>query len=180
VKLIDAQGREHASDGELLIRSPYVCLGYHRQPEITAAKLTGGWLRTGDIFHRDAQGFYFFRSRVDDMFSCGGENVYPKEVENVLFTHPAVADAVVAPVPHAVKGFVPAAMVIARAGARVSEAALKAHCLERGPAHAHPRFIAIVPQLPLNGAGKIDRAAVKRELAAAAAARAGSDVETSR
>jgi len=78
----------------------------------------------------------------------------------------------VAPVPHAVKGFVPAAMVVARAGARVSEAGLKAYCLERGPAYAHPRFIALVAQLPLNGAGKIDRAAVRRELAAAFAARA--------
>jgi long-chain acyl-CoA synthetase len=167
VKLLDPAGREHRSDGELLIRSPYVCLGYHNQPEVTAARLSDGWLGTGDIFHRDADGFYFFRSRVDDMFSCGGENVYPKEVENVLFTHPDVADAVVAPVPHAVKGFVPAAMVIARAGARLSEAGLKAHCLERGPAYSHPRFVAIVAQLPLNGAGKIDRAAVKRELAAA-------------
>ena len=167
VKLLDAVGRAHPSDGELLIRSPYVCLGYHNQPEVTAQKLVDGWLRTGDIFHRDAQGFYFFRSRVDDMFSCGGENVYPKEVENVLFTHPDVADAVVAPVPHGVKGFVPAAMVIARAGAQPSEAALKAHCLERGPAYAHPRFIAIVAQLPLNGAGKIDRGAVRRELVAA-------------
>jgi len=70
-------------------------------------------------------------------------------------------------VPHGVKGFVPAAMVIARAGAQPSEAALKAHCLERGPAYAHPRFIAIVAQLPLNGAGKIDRGAVRRELVAA-------------
>jgi long-chain acyl-CoA synthetase len=169
VRLLDPAGREHPSDGELLIRSPYVCLGYHNQPEITAAKLVDGWLRTGDIFHRDTQGFWFFRSRVDDMFSCGGENIYPKEVENVLFTHPDVADAVVAPVPHAVKGFVPAAMVIARAGVQLSEEGLKAHCLERGPAYAHPRFIAIVPQLPLSGAGKIDRGAVKRELAAYAA-----------
>src|SRR5262249_11683499 len=143
--------------------------------EVTAARLTDGWLRTGDIFHRDADGFYFFRSRVDDMFSCGGENVYPKEVENVLFTHPDVADAGGAPLPHAVKGFVPAALVIARAGAGVSETALKAHCLERAPAYAHPRFIAIVARLPLNGAGKIDRAEVKRELAAAYAARARPD-----
>ena len=167
VKLIDADGREHPSDGELLIRSPYVCLGYHNQPEVTAAKLADGWLCTGDVFHRDPDGFYFFRSRVDDMFSCGGENIYPKEVENVLFTHPDVADAVVAPVPHGVKGFVPAAMVIARTGARVSGTDLRDHCLAHGPPYAHPRFIAIVPQLPLNGAGKIDRAAVRRELAAA-------------
>jgi len=167
VKLIDAEGRENATDGELLIRSPYVCLGYHNQPEVTAAKLTDGWLRTGDIFHRDADGFYFFRSRVDDMFSCGGENIYPKEVENVLFTHPDVADAVVAPVPHGVKGYVPAAMVIARGGARLSPAALKSHFLAHGPAYAHPRFIAVVPQFPLNGAGKIDRGAVRQALEAA-------------
>jgi len=166
VKLIDAEGREQPSDGELLIRSPYVCLGYHNQPEVTAAKLADGWLRTGDIFHRDADGFYFFRSRVDDMFSCGGENIYPKEVENILFTHPDVADAVVAPVPHGVKGFVPAAMVIPRAGARLTGAALKTYFLARGPAYAHPRFIAIVPGFPLNGAGKIDRGAVRRALEA--------------
>jgi len=144
-----------------------VCLGYHNQPEVTAAKLQDGWLRTGDVFHRDRDGFYFFRSRIDDMFSCGGENVYPKEVENILFTHPGVADAVVAPVPHGVKGFVPAAMVIARAGTPVTGAELKTWCLTHGPAYAHPRFVALVPRLPLNGAGKIDRAAVRRELEAA-------------
>ncbi len=167
VKLIGADGGEQPSDGELLIRSPYVCLGYHNRPEVTAEKLNDGWLRTGDVFHRDADGFYFFRSRVDDMFSCGGENIYPKEVENLLFTHPDVVDAVVAPVPHAVKGLAPAAMVITRAGSRVTDAELKQHCLAHGPAYAHPRFVAIVPQLPLNGAGKIDRAAVRRALAAA-------------
>jgi acyl-CoA synthetase (AMP-forming)/AMP-acid ligase II len=167
VKLLDETGREHPSEGELLIRSPYVCLGYHNQPEVTAAKLQDGWLRTGDVFHRDRDGFYFFRSRIDDMFSCGGENVYPKEVENILFTHPGVADAVVAPVPHGVKGFVPAAMVIARAGTPVTGAELKTWCLTHGPAYAHPRFVAVVPRLPLNGAGKIDRAAVRRELEAA-------------
>ena len=172
VRLLDQAGREHASEGELLIRSPYVCLGYHNQPDVTAAKLQDGWLRTGDIFHRDRDGFYFFRSRIDDMFSCGGENVYPKEVENILFTHPGVADAVVAPVPHGVKGFVPAAMVIARAGSPVSGAELKTWCLAHGPAYAHPRFVAVVARLPLNGAGKIDRAAVRRELETACRAQA--------
>jgi long-chain acyl-CoA synthetase len=164
VKLLDRAGREHPSEGELLIRSPYVCLGYHNQPAVTAAKLQDGWLRTGDVFQRNGDGFYFFRSRIDDMFSCGGENVYPKEVENILFTHPGVADAVVAPVPHGVKGFVPAAMVIARAGVPVTSAELKTWCLAHGPAYAHPRFVAVVPSLPLNGAGKIDRATVRREL----------------
>ena len=83
-----------------------------------AKKLNDGWLRTGDILYKDKDGFFYFRSRADDMFSCGGENVYPKEVENLLFAHPDVANAVVAPVPHPVKGFVPAAMVIPREARR--------------------------------------------------------------
>src|SRR5262249_57961373 len=141
--------------------------GLPNRAGVQAGKAHGGLLGPGHGLHRQSGRFYFFRSRVDDMFSCGGENVYPKEVENVLFTHPDVVDAVVAPVPHAVKGFVPAAMVLTRMGACVSDADLRTHCLAHGPAYAHPRFIAIVPQLPLNGAGKIDRAAVRRTLAAA-------------
>jgi long-chain acyl-CoA synthetase len=170
VKLVDAAGNEQSELGELMIRSPYVCLGYHNEPEITSQKLVDGWLRTGDVFLRDRDGFCYFRSRVDDMFSCGGENIYPKEVENLLFTHPDVVDAVVAPVPHAVKGFVPAAMVTLRAGATATPAALKAFCIERGPLYSHPRHIVLVPALPQNGAGKIDRAAVRRELQARAVA----------
>jgi long-chain acyl-CoA synthetase len=164
VKLIGPDGKENPSLGELLIRSPYVCLGYHKQPEITRQKLQDGWLCTGDIFCKDEQGFYYFRSRMDDMFSCGGENIYPKEVENLLFTHPDVANAVVTPVPHAVKGYVPAALVVPRAGAKITESELKSYCLERGPAYAHPRHVEIVPELPLNGAGKVDRAAAQAKL----------------
>jgi acyl-CoA synthetase (AMP-forming)/AMP-acid ligase II len=159
LKLVDAGGRE-AEEGELGIRSPYVCLGYHNEPEITRQKLRDGWLHTGDVFRRDHDGFFYFRSRLDDMFSCGGENVYPKEVENVLFAHPDVVNAVVAAVPHTVKGFVPAAMVVVRPGASVSADELRAWCLEHGPAYSHPRFIAVVGSLPLSGAGKIDRAEV--------------------
>ena len=165
LKLIDAAGRE-AGEGELVIRSPYVCLGYHNEPEITRQKLHDGWLHTGDVFRRDHEGFFYFRSRVDDMFSCGGENVYPKEVENVLFAHPDVVNAAVAPVPHAVKGFVPAAMVVVRAGASVSADELRAWCVDHGAAYSHPRFIALVGSLPLSGAGKIDRAEVATRLRA--------------
>ena len=101
------------------------------------------------------------------MFSCGGENVYPKEVENLLFSHPDVVNAVVAPVPHQVKGFVPAAMVMVRAGAPTTAEHLKAFCLEKGPAYSHPRFIDIVDALPLNGAGKVDRGLIQAKLVAA-------------
>ena len=107
------------------------------------------------------------------MFSCGGENIYPKEVENLLFAHPDVVNAVVAPVPHAVKGFAPAAMVMVRKGSTVTADELKSYCLEHGPTYSHPRFIDIVAALPLNGAGKIDRGAVQAKLTGAYGARAG-------
>jgi len=167
LKMIDASGNETDDEGELLIKCPYVCLGYYNEPEITKAKLQDGWLRTGDIFVKDKQGFYYFRSRVDDMFGCGGENVYPKEVENLLFGHPDVVNAVVAPVPHQVKGLAPAAMVMVREGSGLTAEALKTYCLDKGPAYSHPRFIDIVPALPLNGAGKVDRGIVAAKLAAA-------------
>ena len=157
------------------IRCPYVCRGYYNEPEITRAKLTDGWLHTGDIFCKDKDGFFYFRSRVDDMFSCGGENIYPKEVENLLFGHPEVVNAVVAPVPHPVKGLVPAAMVIARAGSTVTAEDLETYCLAKGPVYSHPRFVDIVAALPLNGAGKIDRRAVAAKLNAAYGAKRGAD-----
>jgi long-chain acyl-CoA synthetase len=166
LRLVDADGKE-TDEGELLIRCPYVCLGYHNEPEITRAKLTDGWLHTGDIFRKDKDGFFFFRARVDDMFSCGGENIYPKEVENLLFAHSEVVNAVVAPISHPVKGFVPAAMVIVREGSSVTAEDLKSYCLDKGPAYSHPRFIDIVAALPLNGAGKIDRGVVATKLNAA-------------
>ena len=167
IKLIDATGHETDDEGELVIRCPYVCLGYYNEPEITRAKLNDGWLRTGDVFYKDKNGFFYFRSRVDDMFGCGGENVYPKEVENLLFSHQDVVNAVVAPVAHQVKGFVPAAMVMVREGSRITADDLKTYCLEKGPAYSHPRFVNIVTALPLNGAGKIDRGIVQAKLSAA-------------
>jgi acyl-CoA synthetase (AMP-forming)/AMP-acid ligase II len=173
LKLLDADGNKTDDEGELVIRCPYVCLGYFNEPEITKAKLNDGWLRTGDVFAKDKNGFFYFRSRVDDMFSCGGENVYPKEVENLLFAHPDVVNAVVAPVPHQVKGLVPAAMVMVRDGSNMSPERLKAYCLEKGPAFSHPRFIEIVPTLPLNGAGKVDRELIKAKLVSSSSIAAG-------
>jgi long-chain acyl-CoA synthetase len=170
LKLVDADGNESATEGELVVKCPYVCLGYYNEPEITRAKLKDGWLRTGDLFNTDKDGFFYFKSRVDDMFNCGGENVYPKEVENLLFSHPDVVNAVVTPVPHQVKGMAPAAMVMVRAASKVSADDIKAFCLEKGPAYSHPRFIDIVPALPLNGAGKVDRGIIQARLTAAYAA----------
>ena len=164
VKLVDAAGRERPDHGELWVRNPGVTPGYHNLPDVNRVRFADGFLKTGDLFSRDEGGFYFFRGRIDDMFVCGGENIYPKEVENLLMSHPDVADACVVAMDHALKGQVPWAMVVPKSGAEVDEGALKAHCLAAGPAYAHPRRVVVVNQMPLSGVGKIDRAAVKAML----------------
>ena len=153
-------GVEDPSYGELWVRNPGVTTGYHNLPEVNADRIRDGWLATGDLFHRDDDGFYHFRGRTDDMFNSGGENIYPKEVEDLLLSHPDVLDAAVVPVPHAVKGAVPAAMVKVTAGSAVTGEALKRYTLEKGPAYAHPRRIVVVAEMPLTGVGKVDRAEI--------------------
>jgi acyl-CoA synthetase (AMP-forming)/AMP-acid ligase II len=164
VKLVAADGAADAGEGELWTRSPCVSAGYHNRPDLTRERIVDGWLRTGDIFRRDAEGFYFFRGRVDDMFSCGGENIYPREVENLLLTHPEVVDACVVPIPHAIKGLAPAAMVVLRPHSLVSTEELTRFALANGPAYAHPRRIRVVEAIPLTSAGKPDKRQVRRIL----------------
>ena len=97
-KLLDAEGRVSESYGKLWVRNPGVTHGYHNQPEVNAKRIVDGWLKTGDLFRKDEAGFYYFMGRTDDMFVCGGENVYPIEVESLLLRHPAVGEACVVPV----------------------------------------------------------------------------------
>ena len=97
--------------GELWSRSPANTIGFYKQPEVTTEKITpDGWLKTGDLMSADEQGYIYFRGRKDDMINTGGENIYPKEVETILLTHPAVADVAVVPVTHKIKGKAPVAV----------------------------------------------------------------------
>jgi long-chain acyl-CoA synthetase len=161
VKLVGVDGTASDTYGELWVRNPGVTPGYHNLPEVNRARIVDGWLRTGDLFFRDADGFYFFKGRTDDMFNSGGENIYPLEVEGLLLTHPDVADVSVVPLPHTVKGEVPVAIVVPRRDAHPTEQDLKTFALRHGPAYAHPRRVFLVDTLPLNGAAKTDRMAVK-------------------
>ena len=166
-KLVGADGVESPNYGELWVRNPGVTPGYYKLPEVNRERLIDGWLRTGDLFSLDDQGFYYFRGRVDDMFNSGGENVYPLEVENILLKNTAVAECSVVPFPHAIKGEVPVAMVVrSKTGAATTEDELKKFCLANGPAYAHPRRIHFVDKLPLNGPGKIDRKLVTQQMRA--------------
>lgn len=164
VKMIGADGLEHPSEGELWVRSPAVLTGYNNRADLTAERIVDGFLRTGDIFRCDADGHFFFMGRTDDQFSCGGENINPKEVELLLVQHPDVVDAVVAPIPHDVKGLAPAALITVRSTPAPDEDAVKRFTLDHGPAYAHPRRVFVVDEMPFNGAGKIDRALAKAEM----------------
>lgn len=166
VKLLGADGAERQDEGELWVRCPYVLKEYVNRPELTAQRIRDGWLCTGDLFRKDAAGFFYFLGRSDDMFVCGGENVYPKEVENLLLGHPQVDDAVVVPLAHATKGMAPVAAVLARQGTAPEPAALQDYCAANGPTHTIPRAVLMVEDLPLTSAGKPDRLAVKRLLEA--------------
>jgi acyl-CoA synthetase (AMP-forming)/AMP-acid ligase II len=152
--------------GELWTRSPANALGYLKDPDTTAQRfLPGGWLRTGDLFRRDEQGYCYFCGRTDDMISVGGENVYPKEVETTILSHPAVADVGVVPAAHPVKGQAPVAWVVLKPGRAASEQEIREHALAHGPAYAHPRRVFFVDELPISGTNKLDRGALERQTA---------------
>jgi long-chain acyl-CoA synthetase len=157
LKLVDAAGRE-ADEGALWIRSPATMPGYLNQPEKSAEVLVDGWFRTNDLFSRDADGFYFFLGRADDMFVCGGENIYPGEVEAMLEKHPQIAQAAVVPVADEIKWQKPVAFVVRRGA--LSEDEVRAFALANAPAYQHPRIVVFVDELPWAGTNKVDRRAL--------------------
>jgi long-chain acyl-CoA synthetase len=163
LKLIDADGNE-AEQGDLWHRTPAVMPGYLNLPEKTAEVLTAeGWYKSGDVFRYDADGAYYFVGRVDDMFNCGGENIYPAEVEAVLVAHPEIEQSCVVAVPDEIKGMKPVAFVVTTPGAELDEAAVKQFALDSAPAYQHPRMVMFMDDLPLAGPGKIDRAGLTRQ-----------------
>jgi len=159
VRLMD-EGRE-SDRGVLWIRTPANMTGYINLPEKTREVLTAdGWYISGDVFERDREGTYRFVGRADDMFVCGGENIYPGEVEHMLVRHPDIVQACVVPVPDEIKGEKPFAFVVPRPGAQLDEAAVKRYALEQAPAYQHPRAVVFMPELPLAGTNKVDRKAL--------------------
>ena len=163
VRVVDPAGNDVAPGaiGELWVKGPNVVKGYWNKPEASAASFGQGWLRTGDLVRIDEEGFLYILDRAKDMLIRGGENVYCVEVEDALYSHPAVMDAAVIGIPHRVLGEEVGAVVQLKPGARVDEAALRAHVGERLAAFKVPVRIALRQEpLPRNANGKI----LKREL----------------
>jgi long-chain acyl-CoA synthetase len=151
-------GHKVDDEGVLEMRCPAQMTHYHKLPEATRKAVTyDGFYITGDVFRRDADGFYFFVGRADDMFVCGGENIYPGEVEKMLEAHPAVHQVCVVPVPDELKGHKPVAFIVPRPQAAVSEDEIRQFALANAPAYAHPRRVWFLNELPLAGTNKIDR-----------------------
>ena len=150
--------------GELCIRGPNVMRGYWNQPEETALVIRGAWLYTGDIGHRDTDGFYYITDRKKDMLLVNGINVYPREVEEVIHRFPGVKDAAVIGVPDARRGEQPLAFVVAAEGVTLDEKALHDFVREKLADYKVPRHFRRLPALPRNATGKVLKTAL-REMA---------------
>jgi len=148
-------------DGEVLLRGPGVMLGYWQDPAATAQVLRDGWLHTGDVGHLDADGYLTVVDRLKDLVIRGGFNVYPRDVEEVLLAHPAVAAAAVVGRPDQTYGEEVVAYVALRPGAQTDEAALLAYAAARLAAHKRPRELHLVDAVPLTSVGKTDRKALR-------------------
>jgi fatty-acyl-CoA synthase len=149
--------------GELLLRGPGITPGYWNNPEATAKAFEDGWLCSGDIAYYDEDGDYYIVDRSKDMYISGGENVYPAEVENVLFQMDGVAEAAVIGVHDDKWGEVGKAIIVLRPGAKVSAGEVVAHCKARLAGFKAPRHVVFVPVLPRNAAGKVEKPRLRRE-----------------
>jgi long-chain acyl-CoA synthetase len=147
--------------GEIVIRSPHVMKGYFGREDATAEVMRGGWFHTGDMAYVDEEGYFFIVDRKKDMIIRGGYNVYPREIEEVLYEHPAILEAAVIGVPHESLGEEVAAVVTLRDGVGASPDELRAYVKERVAAYKYPRRVWLVDELPKGPTGKI----LKREIA---------------
>jgi long-chain acyl-CoA synthetase len=171
LRLVDPTDRDVADGeaGEVIVRSTGNCAGYWDDPTATAEALRGGWLHTGDLASRDADGYLWFRGRVKQIIVRAGSNISPQEVEEALYQHPAVLEAGVVGKPDEVYGERVVAFVALRPGTSATGAELQAFARERLADYKMPEQILFLPELPKGLTGKVDRRALKhRSLTVAA------------
>ena len=163
VRIVNAEGEDvkPGEIGEIIARGPNIMLGYWRMPEATAAAIVDGWYHTGDLATIDEESFIYIVDRAKDMIISGGENIYCVEVENALYTHPAVLEAAVVGIPDETWGEAVHAVVVCKPGTNVSSDELISHARTQIASYKIPRSIEFRTEaLPKSGAGKI----LKRDL----------------
>lgn len=149
--------------GELVLRSPQVMIGYHNRPEETAEALRGGWLHTGDIARMDGDGYFYIVDRKKELIKVSGFQVWPREIEEVIATHPAVFESSVAGIPDPIRGEAPKAWVVLRPGAQASAEAIRAWCEEALVYYKVPVEVVFRDSLPRSTVGKVLRRELVRE-----------------
>jgi long-chain acyl-CoA synthetase len=154
--------------GEIVLRGENIFKGYFKDPAATARAFRGGWFHTGDVGRQDADGFFYIVDRKSDMIIRGGENIYPREIDEVLYSHPEVREAAAVGVPDPLYGEDVAACVALKEGSQLTEADIIAYCRERLADYKCPKQVRFVAELPKGPTGKI----LKRELAGLFAATA--------
>lgn len=166
VRIVTGEGMPEDQDGigEIVVRGSNVMLGYHGRPEETAEALRGGWLRTGDLGRLDRDGYLFIAGRRKEMLIYRGMNVYPREVEEVLASHAAVAEAAVVGLVDPQRGETPHAAVVLRAGAAATEKDLRAFCSARLARYKVPRSITLMPVFPRNATGKVMKDQIRESI----------------
>ncbi len=159
VRIVDEQDRDvpGGERGELIFRGPNLPLGYVNGPEATAEALRGGWYHSGDVAYMDAEGYVYIVDRIKDTIICGGYNIYPKEVEDVIYAHPAVLDVAVVGVADEAKGEIPKACVVLKPEATVTAGELEAYCRQNLAAYKVPRVIEFMDAIPKTASGKTKR-----------------------
>jgi acyl-CoA synthetase (AMP-forming)/AMP-acid ligase II len=167
VGIMDDAGNLLATDqrGEVVIQGPNVVSGYENNPEANAKSFTQGWFRTGDQGYLDADGYLILTGRIKELINRGGEKIGPREIDEILLTHPAVAEALAFGVPHAAWGEEVAAAIVLKENHPASEAELTAFCKERLADFKRPKKFYIVDTIPRTATGKIARGAVAKALA---------------
>lgn len=162
IRVVDESGSEIPRNqvGELVVKGDNVMKGYYRLPEETAKTIRDGWLFTGDLARQDEEGFFYIVDRKKEMIIVAGENVYPREVEEVLFAHPEIAEAAVVGAPDELRGEVPTAFIRLKENAKAKKRDILNYCKEYLAPYKIPRDIQFVEQFPKNATGKI----LKKEL----------------
>lgn len=166
IAILDEGGRRlpPGQTGEICVRGPAVFAGYFENPEANEKAFRHGWFHTGDLGHLDERGFLFITGRASDMYISGGSNVYPREVEEAILTHPGVLECAVVGMPHPKWGEAGIACVVPQPGATLDEAAVLAHLQGRLARYKQPLRVVVWDALPRSGYGKIPKLMVKRRL----------------
>ena len=162
MRCVGADGREAPAGelGEIVIRGHNVMKGYYKRPDANAEAIKDGWFYTGDVAYKDEEGYFFIKDRVKDMIIRGGFNVYPREIEEVLYGHPAIAEAAVIGIHDQALGEEIKAVVAFKPGQNAAAQEIIDYCRERLAAYKYPRSVEIRDTLPKTATGKI----LKREL----------------